>query len=330
MGKIDPARQAKFDKLVALQNSTLEDKVRTAEERIIEWYEHWDGKVAVSFSGGKDSTVLLHIARQLYPDMAAVFVDTGLEYPEVRAFVRECENIVWLKPDMKFKDVLEKYGWPVITKETAGYLREIDSARRNGRPLWERQRLHGIRRDGGKTRYCVPKKWRHMADAPFKVSDRCCEVMKKRPMKRFHKELGLYPILGTMAADSSLRLNSWIRNGCNAFELTEPISRPMSFWMDDDVWDYICLHDIPYAEVYDEGVEHTGCVFCGFGVHLEKRPNRFEQLKKTHPKLWQYVMHRLGMSEVLRYIGVPHGEDDGEEVRPENLAAAQVAASRIG
>ena len=78
-------------------------------EKIIEWYHHYGGKVAVSFSGGKDSTVLLDLARRAFPDLPAVFVDTGLEYPEIRAFVKSVPNVTWLRPEMPFSKVLTTY-----------------------------------------------------------------------------------------------------------------------------------------------------------------------------------------------------------------------------
>ena len=105
--------------LKQLQGLPLEVKIEKTKLRIREWYEHWDGEVYVSFSGGKDSTVLLHIVRELYPDVKAVFVDTGLEYPEIREFVKSIENVDWLKPKMTFKEVIEKYGYPVISKDVA-------------------------------------------------------------------------------------------------------------------------------------------------------------------------------------------------------------------
>ena len=83
---------------------------------ITEWYKHWEEKVYVAFSGGKDSTVLLHLVRSIYPEVPAVFSDTGLEYPEIKAFVRSVENVVWLRPKMSFKEVIEKYGYPVVSK----------------------------------------------------------------------------------------------------------------------------------------------------------------------------------------------------------------------
>ena len=147
--------------------------------------------------------------------------------------------------------------------------------------------------------------------------------MKKNPSHQFAKETGLKKIVGTMACESRARQNVWITHGCNAFDASTPMSTPISFWTEQDIMEYIVKNNLPYASVYGEivqdkdgkysftGYQRTGCVYCGFGCHLEKEPNRFQQLKETHPKLYEYCMRPwdeggLGMDEVLNYIGVKH------------------------
>lgn len=167
------------------------------------------------------------------------------------------------------------------------------------------------------------EKWKFLTEAPFKISHRCCQVMKKNPAHNFEKTSGLKPIIGTMAEEGRLRKSQWILTGCNSFDNNNPSSKPLSFWKKNDVLEYIVKNELPYPSVYGEiyqdengkyyttGRDRTGCIFCGFGCHLEKEPNRFQQLKETHPKLYEYCMRPwneggLGMGEVLDYIGVKH------------------------
>ena len=108
-----------LNELKILQALPLELKVKKTEQRIKEWYNYWSGQVYVSFSGGKDSTVLLHIARQLYPDIEAVYIDTGLEYPDVKYFVKQQKNITLIRPEKTFPQVIKEYGYPVVSKKNA-------------------------------------------------------------------------------------------------------------------------------------------------------------------------------------------------------------------
>lgn len=118
-------------RLRELQSLPTYRKVGITIARITEWYQHWDGNVYVSFSGGKDSTVLLHIVRSLFPDVPAVFSNTGLEYPEIQKFVKSFDNVTTIYPKMKFTDVIGTYGYPLIGKEVS---EAIYYARRNSPP----------------------------------------------------------------------------------------------------------------------------------------------------------------------------------------------------
>jgi 3'-phosphoadenosine 5'-phosphosulfate sulfotransferase (PAPS reductase)/FAD synthetase len=118
------------ERLAELQALPLDRKIQISQARIIEWYQKHDGKVIVSFSGGKDSTALLHLVRTLYPDVPAVFSNTGLEYPEIQRFVRSFPNVAIVTPKMRFDEVISTYGYPLIGKEVAEaiyYARRIRS-----------------------------------------------------------------------------------------------------------------------------------------------------------------------------------------------------------
>lgn len=284
--------------------------------RIRWWLNEFDGYV--SFSGGKDSTVLLHIARQVSSDIPVVFVDTGLEYPEVREFALSQDNVVRLKPEMNFRKVIETYGYPIISKEVA---QKIYEYRKNpngyAKARFDDNSEH-IKKYG--KRYSMSK-WTWLRDSNIPISHMCCNVMKKKPVKKYEKETGRTPIIATMACESQNRKTAWLKNGCNAYESKRPTSQPMSFWTEQDVLQYIKENNLPYASVYGDiiedekgklkttGCDRTGCVFCAFGCHLEKEPNRFQRLKQTHPNLWEYCMKDwenggLGMKNVLDYINV--------------------------
>ena len=104
--------------LYQMQSLSLSIKIRMTQYRIREWVDYYgtDG-VYIAFSGGKDSSVLLHIAREMYPKISAVYVDTSLEYPEVREFVRQQENVEIIRPEINFRQVIIKYGYPMIGKD---------------------------------------------------------------------------------------------------------------------------------------------------------------------------------------------------------------------
>ena len=282
------------------QNYPLDLKIEFSKKRIVEWYSHWEGNVYVAFSGGKDSTVLLHLVRSIYPDVPAVFVDTGLEYPEIGDFVKNTENVIWLKPKLTFKKVIEKYGYPVISKEVSRYVRDI----KYGTEVMKNLRLNGIKKEGktASNGSKLSKKWLFLVDAPFDVSDRCCDILKKNPVKKYEKETGRKGYVGMMAEESSLRVQMYLKYGCNAFDKKTPNSYPLMFWREQDIWEYINRFNLPYAKVYDSGVKRTGCMFCMFGVHLEEHPNRFELMKETHPKQYDYCMNKLGLKQVIEYI----------------------------
>ena len=306
--------------LKQLQSLPLSAKIILTKQRIREWYDHHDGQVYVSFSGGKDSSVLLSIAREIYPDIEAVFVNTGLEYPEIQQFVKSFENVTILRPKMRFDEVIKKYGYPMISKEISQKV--CGASNKPGCVCY--QKLAGTFSRGEKKNTYYPAGKPHkyfplVEDVDFKVSHYCCEIMKKRPAKEFEKKNSKKPILATMACESFLREQQWLQSGCNAYDNKRERSAPMSFWTEQDVLQYIKENNLPIAAVYGDivyatepdqyrmedfgledcgterlattGCNRTGCIFCGFGCHLEKEPSRFQRLRQTHPRQYAYCLN---------------------------------------
>lgn len=254
------AKENKFtaEQLKELQNKSLEEKIQITIARIIEWYEHWNGNVTVSFNGGKDSTVLLDITRKIYPDVIACYSDTGLEFPELRKFVQSFDNVIMVKPEMTFSKVVEKYGYPMISKQSSRMIWDLQhptERNKNTRYL----RLTGTTSDGRKCPTMkLANKWHRLANADFYIGDHCCDVMKKRPLKKYYSAHNLHPMTAVMADESERREKAWKLNGCNAFNLKEPISTPMAFWTEQDVLQYIKKNNLPYAPVYGDLIECDG------------------------------------------------------------------------
>lgn len=293
--------------LIERQNWTLNQKIDHALGAIDQFYNYFNGEVYVSFSGGKDSSVLLYLARMLYWDIPAVFVDTGLEYPEIRDFVKRIHpSTIWIKPKKTFKQVIDNYGYPVISKKIS---MGISRYRGTDSIVQKELRLYGgINPTSGKKQHpTISKKWHYLIDAPFKISEKCCDILKKEPLKRFEKETGLKPITGMMADESAFRIQEYLHTGCNAFNKKNPQSNPLSIWTEKDIWNFIHKYKVPYSSIYDKGVKRTGCMFCMFGIMNDPiHSNRFNNMKLTHPKQWNYCINKLGIGEVLDYIGVDY------------------------
>ena len=244
----------------------------------------------ISFSGGKDSTVLLHMTRQMYPEMAAVFSDTTNELTEVLKFVNKQNNIIKIRPKIKFEDVLKEYGFPLVSKETSQKVSELkytlgDKTRN--------LRLHG--NEKGDSRLAI--RWRYLADQKFDITQVCCQKLKKDPLSEYQKETGQAPIVGLMRGESRLR------DQLGMFGGNEKKVYPFlnTEWTDEDIWAYAKKYNLRFAECYydQEGKNgevilartRTGCEFCAFGItDAETYEARLGQSKKNAPKKFEKYM----------------------------------------
>jgi 3'-phosphoadenosine 5'-phosphosulfate sulfotransferase (PAPS reductase)/FAD synthetase len=269
------------DELFERQKWTIEQKIDHSIGVIEQFYNYTNGKCVVMFSGGKDSTVLLHLARRIYPEIKAVFVNTTNEFLEILKFVRNTENVDEIRPKITFIDTVKKYGFPLISKITARKIHDIKyPTDRN--ILTVNLYKTGFNKNGEYHSLLI--------DEQFDVTNKCCEILKHKPLEKYQKENSVYPIIGTMAENSQTRRKNYLDHGCNILNSKTSKSRPLSIWTDKDIWDYIKMFNVPYCNIYDKGEKNTGCAYCGFGCHLEKE-SRFERLKTLEPKRYEQMMN---------------------------------------
>lgn len=177
--------------------------------------------------------------------------------------------------------------------------------------------------------------------ADFLVSDKCCYYLKEMPCEIYRKESGRWPYMGLMASEGGRREKALAVNGCNYISETTKRSCPFATFMRNDLlilakemdtWYQENYHLFPGPKVdtivptiygtieqdtkgllYTTDAQRTGCSMCGFGVHMEDRPHRFDLLWERNPKEWDFWMNHVvqcedgswyGWGHVLDYIGV--------------------------
>lgn len=312
LAKRKVAQRISAAELKFMQALPLDIKIAKSLLRIKEWYEYWQGVVHISASAGKDSTVLTHLVRSVYPDVPCVHVRTGQEHPLITAFAKKIPNIIFLRPKMTFEQVVMRYGYPVVSKAQASTINKLTC--NNLTPAYRSKLLHGdALGNAGK----LSAKWHYLLDAPFKISDHCCFVLKKQPLFEYERLTGSKPFVGTIAQESRNRTMRYLESGCNSFDRAAPTSTPLGFWTEQDVLEYLRRFNVPISKAYGDIVvgadgkltttkeKRTGCVACSFGIHLERGgENRIQRLARDYPKWYRYFMEKLGMDIVLNHLNV--------------------------
>ena len=318
-----------INELRTMQNYPLDLKIMKTKLRIQEWINEYGAEgVYVAFSGGKDSTVLLHIVREMYPNVEGVFANTGNEFPEIVQFVRKQENIKWVKPRKSFAKVIKEEGYPVISKKTSRMIKDCQNpTEKNAKSRKLYLSDYALDKEGNITNiknnsFKIAYKHRYLINAPFKISNKCCDYLKKYPMADYEKLTGKKAIIGTQAEESKMRESAYLQTGCNNFKGGK--SNPLGFWRSQDILEYIYKYNIEIASIYGEvkidkdgkyyttGERRTGCCMCLFGCGLWKtdEENRVLRLEKTHPKLHNHMINNLGFKEVLEYMNIKYTTKD--------------------
>lgn len=291
--KLEPAAD-----LRRLQRMPYEWKVEHALDVIREFVEHEGiNGVYVSFSGGKDSLVLLHLVRSIFPDVPAVFANTGIEFPEQVQFVRTFPNVTEVFPIKHFPKIIKEDGIVYPSKEVAMYVNDAKKGSKyaiNG--------FKGLDTKGNENRYKARfKRWAYLLECGVKISPVCCELMKEKPLRDYEKQNGRAPIIGTRAEESFRRAVGWMKSGCNSFSNGRAKSTPLSLWVYADVMRYINDNGLELSEMYKAGMKRTGCMFCPVPIAHGDTKN-VAYAKKHHTKLYDTIMNRHGLADMLAKV----------------------------
>lgn len=307
---------------------TLDDKVTEACHRIEELYYETEGKCYISFSGGKDSTVLLALTKlceEIYtiPENAipAVFVNTGIEMGITVEFVRWVKqnyypNVIEIRPEVSFDWVLKKYGKPIRSKLRSEFLGRWQSGRRTKSVYMNF--IDGETNSGKHaSRTKLADKDAHMLSDDFHVmaSSKCCAILKKKPSKKYteqHKTKGY--AYGIREGEGGARALNTIalapkKGGRVCTSISGGIIKkaPIIDWNDDDIEEFIARYHVPLSRAYTEyGFHRTGCMACPFAMDVDKN---LLYLHDHEPNRYTAIMHWLKDVYIAQNVILPFDED---------------------
>lgn len=292
--------------------------------------------------GGLDSITLLLFLRDRFPNEDITAISrSALEDKSIQDIHKQL-GVISIPGEKTKVSILRDYGFPVISKAKAAKIEKLQS------PAEKTTFIHAIMTGDmgaqGNYEYSdkikLNDKWiklfgglyaDHRPDlkcqcAPFKVSAQCCYWLKELPADKWAKEHNSVPFLGLMASEGGQREMGLVKNGCNYYGKETVRSCPFAVFTRQDLLQLALDLNVPVPEIYGEIVrdndgnlrttraQRTGCSMCGFGIHMEKRPHRFDRLREDNPKEWEFWMYRcvtdletgekFGWGRVLDYIGV--------------------------
>lgn len=305
----------------------LDEKVRTACHRIEEHWNETDGKCYVSFSGGKDSTVLLALIKmcqELYTvgDIPAVFSNTGIELGVTIDFVKWCKESGWypnvqiIRPDVSFDWVLKNKGKPILSKLKSGYIGRWHTGNRTRSVM--QNMIYGKTNSGKNTwKLRLADKDMHMLhdDFPILISKDCCRYLKKKPFKAYAKCEGMKgQLTGIRMGEGGAReLNANVRSKNDGTRICTTVDEkgfitktPLIDWDDEEIDDFISLYNVPLSDAYTKyGFDRTGCMACPYSRYVA---HDLEYLFYHEPNRYKAAMHWLKDVYIAQNVMLPFDE----------------------
>lgn len=288
-----------YAELQKLQVCTLEEKEAYAHDLIDRALEETTLQ-SCAFSAGKDSTVLLHMLLQHKKDIPVIYGNTTIEFPECLQFAKFLAkdwqlNFHEVRPEVSFWWIVQEYGWPLMGKTFGvGGVAHKSSQKQFFDDLFQQGKLTGA--------------YKIQSEVP--ISSACCTFLKERPSVKLQKQMGVDCVfLGILASESRQRMFNYLEYGAYYYAKSQKVHKchPLAIWTDADIWEYIKKYNLPYAKLYDMGYyddfgewichKRNGCMFCGMDLKFPN--NHLSIMRRTHPKIWKFLMVKKGMGKVL-------------------------------
>lgn len=335
-----------------LQELPYDGKISHAAKMAKDFYNNITSSVGEYYAnchvsvGGLDSITLLLFLRSIGIDVPAISV-SSIEDRSIQRIHREL-GVISLKTSrdkngcaMTKHKILQEYGFPVISKEKAAKIEHLQAPTENNATIRHAIITGETGAYGGwqkNSRMKLPQKWlmlfggyenenegTNYMTPPFMVSSQCCYWLKEKPCDDWAKEHNSFPFLGLMASEGGRREKALKMHGCNYYGKSAVRSAPFAIFNRQDILQLAIDLNVPVPEIYGtierkpDGTlyttkaQRTGCDICGFGIHMESRPHRFDRLRERNPKAWEYWMYNVctdengnkyGWGRVLDYIGV--------------------------
>ena len=304
-----------YDEIRERQAIPYEIKLRMSLNRVRDFINYYgESGVAICFSGGVDSTMAVHFIRNYcgYDKVKAISV-IGIENKYNIDLIKKTENVDIVKVRYSQKEILERFGVPIISKRVSKSLKALQNPTEKNANI-RNLALTGITSEGRKApTYKLAKKWYFLIDAPFKISNQCCYYMKETPLEKYAKEKGYGTISAITAEESKSRMDGYAKQGsCNVFK-GNGYSTPFAFWTHQDILRYLYENQVEISEAYGEIVEEngvyrttkaqrTGCPVCLFGMQFDEYPNRFQRMYYEDHRQWKNALVGMGLKDVLDFM----------------------------
>lgn len=303
----------------------IEFLVEDSISKILKAWKDGEGKMFVSFSGGKDSTVLYHLVKMAGIKADVLFFDTGIELDAVYDFVKTFDDVILRKPKKPFGRIIKEYGKPFKSKYNSEYLKTYDGSYKNPFNLVRNNEfikgtIHKIIGsyivDTGVKAHsrALAKKNFHILHPDrieeYKIANKCCSYLKKDPSADYIKENDVNGyFMGVRKAEGGARAMTY--KSCRSMKKVGKKlilqSMPMFDWEDSDIDDFIQHYNIPISRAYTEyGLKRTGCFCCPFAQEMDVN---LEALYKFEPNKYKASLKWLGQVYMDMGVDLPFDEE---------------------